>query len=62
VGLVLFAGFAAYGAAVSVLLRAAPRGLVRAAEVAAHSQLGEQQGEQVSGAGSGSGSPPVMTP
>jgi hypothetical protein len=62
VAMVLFAGFAAYGAAVSVLLRAALHGLVRVTADAPHRHQGEQKSEQSSGAGSSSGSPPVTTP
>jgi hypothetical protein len=57
VAVVLFAAFAAYGAAVWVLLRAALRGLVRATEAVPYSH----QGEQPSAARSSSGSPPLTT-
>jgi hypothetical protein len=66
VAMVLFAAFGAYGAAVSVLLRAALRGLVRATEVppaaAPNSHQGEQNGDQTSAARSSIGSPLVTTP
>jgi hypothetical protein len=62
VAAVLFAAFAAYGAAVWVLLRAALRGIVRATEAAPHSHSGEQQREQPSAVRSSSGSPPLTTP
>ncbi|HEV2456971.1 MAG TPA: hypothetical protein VGS80_01300, partial [Ktedonobacterales bacterium] len=62
VAMAFVAGFAAYGAAVSVLLRAALHGLVRATAAAPHGRQGEQQGEQGSGAGGSVGSPPVTTP
>ena len=58
VAAVLFAGFAAYGAAVWVLLRAALRGIVRATEAPPHSHLGEQP----SAVRSSSGAPPLTTP
>ena len=58
VAVVIVAGFAAYGAAVSTLLRAALRALVQAAAEAPHSQRGEQR----SGAASSVDSPPVATP
>lgn len=62
VSMVAFAGFAAYGAAVSVLLRAALRGLVRALEATPHDHQGEQTSEQPSAVQRNVGSPPVMTP
>jgi hypothetical protein len=62
VAMAFVAGFAAYGAAVSVLLRAALHGLVRATAAAPHGRQGEQQGKQGSGAGGSVGSPPVTTP
>jgi hypothetical protein len=56
VAAVLFAAFAAYGAAVWVLLRAALRGLVRATEAAPHSQQSEQPSEQKADVASSVGS------
>ena len=62
VAMVLFAGFAAYGAVVSVLLRAALRGLVRETETAPHSDQGKQTNGQASAMASSIGSPPLTTP
>jgi hypothetical protein len=62
VALVLFAGFAAYGAAVSVLLGAALRGLVQATEGASHSHPSERKGEETSAVESTIGSPPSTAP
>jgi len=58
----IVAGFAAYAAAVSTLLRAALRALVHATAEIPHGQQDKQTDEQRSRAASSVDSPPVVTP